>query len=362
MSQTAKRRKKNPPLGRVIAVDILIGALILALYMFIKFALPILSAKPVASSPVQQPTPAPVEETAPVTPQPTEETPAPVEETPEPTPEPTPDTRTEWQKAFAEHFTDEVVITDHSYTSPEVSINIETRTLQANRGETVVHIADIYIASIDNFKTATANNELKYFSVEDVMNIDAASHAILAISGDLYAYQASGLLMRNGVLYRNDPTGCDVCVLYANGVLATYRRGSFSNQDILDADPLQIWNFGPALLDENGQAYPSFQVSTAVGYPNPRSAVGYYEPGHYCFVVVDGRQEGYSAGLLIPELAQLFQELGCTSAYNLDGGGSAVMTFMHEKYSRQSNGADRALSDILLITEESFGAQEGGEA
>ena len=49
-------------------------------------------------------------------------------------------------------------------------------------------------------------------------------------------------------------------------------------------------------------------------------------------------------------------------AYNLDGGGSAVMTFMHEKYSRQSNGADRALSDILLITEESFGAQGGGEA
>ena len=358
MSQTGKRRRKNPPLGRVIVIDVLIGALILALYMFIKFALPILSAQPVVYTPAPEPTPAAVEETAPVTPEPAAETPAPAEETPEPTP----DTRTEWQKRFAEHFTEEVAVTDHSYTSSEVSINIETRTLQASRGETVVHIADIYVASLDNFKTATANNELKYFSVDDVMNIDAASNAILAISGDLYAYQPSGLLMRNGVLYRNDPTGCDVCVLYADGVLATYRRGSVDNEAILAAPPLQIWNFGPALLDENGQAYPSFQVSTAVGYPNPRSAVGYYEPGHYCFVVVDGRQEGYSAGLLIPELAQLFQELGCTSAYNLDGGGSAVMTFLHEKYSRQSNGADRDLSDILLITEAGFGAQKEGEA
>ena len=90
--------------------------------------------------------------------------------------------------------------------------------------------------------------------------------------------------------------------------------------------------------------------------------MGYYEPGHYCFVIVDGRQSGYSAGLLIPELAQLFEDLGCTCAYNLDGGGSAVMTFLHEKYSRQSNGADRRLSDILLITEESFGAQKEGDA
>lgn len=360
MSHSDNRRRKNPPIGRVVVIDLLVGVLILAVYLLFKLALPILTAQSVSSTPAPRVTLAPPVETASVpTEPPAELTPEP---SAEPTPEPTPDTRTEWQKKFADHFTDEVVITDHSYTSPEVSVTVETRTVQAERGETVVHIADIYVASLDNFKTATANNELKYYSTQDMMEIDAAANAIIAISGDFYAYQPSGLLMRNGVLYRSDPTGCDVCVLYADGAMATYRRGSFNNQDILDAQPLQIWNFGPALLDENGQAYRNFQVSTAVGYPNPRSAVGYYEPGHYCFVVVDGRQAGYSVGLLIPELAQLFQELGCTSAYNLDGGGSAVMTFLHEKYSRQSNGADRQLSDILLVTEAGFGAQKEGEA
>ena len=361
MSHSDKGRRKTPPLGRVILTDILVGVLILAVFMLFKLVLPMLSApEPVYLTPTPQATPTPVQETA--TPVETPDVEPTVELTPEPTPEPTPDTRTEWQKKFAEHFSDELVITDHSYTSSEVAIDISTQTIQASRGTTVVHIADIYIASIDNFTTATANNELKYFSTQDVMEIDAAANAILAISGDFYAYQQTGLLMRNGVLYRQDRTGCDICVLYADGVLATYRRGSFDNQDILDAQPLQIWNFGPALLDENGQAYPSFQVSTAVGYPNPRSAVGYYEPGHYCFVVVDGRQEGYSAGLMIPELAQLFQDLGCMAAYNLDGGGSAVMTFMHERYSRQSNGADRQLSDILVITEAGFEAQKEGAA
>ena len=31
---------------------------------------------------------------------------------------------------------------------------------------------------------------------------------------------------------------------------------------------------------------------------NPRSCIGYYEPGHYCFVIVDGRQK-QSAGVTL---------------------------------------------------------------
>ena len=49
-------------------------------------------------------------------------------------------------------------------------------------------------------------------------------------------------------------------------------------------------------------------------------------------------------------LAQLFADLGCKAAYNLDGGASAVMTFNDEIYSRPSNGG-RALGDALLIKE-----------
>ena len=360
------RNDRPKPIWQVILTDILAAALALGLVVFFQLGLPILQAR--ANSPAPAPeAQLPVPPGA-VTAPPAAETPAPVPEaeTPapegaepaptaaEPSPEPTPDGRTEWQIRFAEHFTDEVVVTDHSYTSPQVSITVETREFGEGAGKSVYHVADIYVASIDNFRTYTANNELAYFSTQDAMEMDADSHAILAISGDFYAYQPRGFLARNGVLYMSDQTQCDLCVLYESGVMACYGRYDYTVEDIWSRGVLQAWNFGPSLLDENGKVKPKYELSTAVSYPNPRSAVGYYEPGHYCFVVVDGRQDGYSKGMTVPELAQVFQDLGCTVAYNLDGGGSALMTFLHQRYSRQSNGAGRELGDILLITEEGW--------
>ena len=82
---------------------------------------------------------------------------------------------------------------------------------------------------------------------------------------------------------------------------------------------------------------------------HPRSAVGYYEPGHYCFITVDGRQN-HSYGVEVKELAEIFAKLGCKVAYNLDGGRSAAMVFDGETISKPSNGG-RDIADILLITD-----------
>ena len=270
---------------------------------------------------------------------------------PEPEPLPAPDTRTEWQIKFADKFTGEPVRTESGYSDREVSITIDTVTVGEDYDRVVYHVADIYVASLDNFKTYTANNELCYFSTQDVMEMDAAADALIAISGDFYAYQSVGFLIRNGQIYRQDNTGCSLCIMYYDGSMECVPTGTdYDVQEILDRNPYQIWNFGPSLLDAEGKAISVFPyVSLAVSFSNPRSAIGYYEPGHYCFVVVDGRQDGYSRGMTLPELAALFEELGCTCAYNLDGGGSAVMLFNHEKYSSQSNGAGRELSDIIVI-------------
>ena len=76
------------------------------------------------------------------------------------------------------------------------------------------------------------------------------------------------------------------------------------------------------------------------------------------FVLVDGRQDGYSKGLDLPELGKVFEDLGCKAAYNLDGGGSAVMIYNHERYSVQSNGGDRDLGDILVIRASYYNTNE----
>ena len=355
MRMKKKNKSRMLPVAVVILLDVLVAELILAGFLLLHPGIIQMAKRQIM--PAQS-------STAPDKEEMTDDASVMLPEETEP-PEQEPeviDTRTEWQIRYADRFTEETVVTDHSYTSPEVAIFLETIQYGEGSEQVTYHVADIYVASIANIRTATANNEMAYYSVQDPMEIDAAANAILAISGDLYAYQPSGFLMRNGELYKADYTYCDICVLFSDGRMDTFAKNAYNINDILSQDPLQVWNFGPSLLDENGKVKTYYEVPTAVGYPNPRSAIGYYTPGHYCFVLVDGRQEGYSAGMRIPDLARVFEDLGCTCAYNLDGGGSALMTFLHERYSRQSNGAGREISDLILITEPGFDGQKEGAA
>ena len=260
------------------------------------------------------------------------------------------DNRTEWQKKFADHFTDEIVSAENSYTSPDVSINISTVTVGEGAYSSQCHIADIYIGQIENFQTYFATGSYGYYAEQSALGIDEDSGALIAINGDYCNNQTSGFLVRNGELYFSEQTSNDICVLYKDGTMATYAPDEYIVEDELQKNVYQVWKFGPKLLDADGVPMTTFNTSSPIKWENPRSAIGYYEPGHYCFVVVDGRQDGYSRGLKIEELAKLFADLGCKAAYNLDGGASAVMTFNDAIYSRPSNGG-RALGDALLIKE-----------
>lgn len=358
-----KHRKKHTPIWAVVLLDILLVGAILLTFAFFHHVRPaiivernrqeMLANQPETTVPPQT-TVAPETTVSPV-----EDTTAPTEETTEPTQPTEPDNRTEWQIKFADKFTDEVVVTENSYTSPEVSVTIETVVTGEGSSKITYYVADVYVASLDNFKTYTAHGQMNYFDTQPALEMMAESNAIFAISGDFLTYQQSGFLLRNGEVYKAE-RNYSICVLFPDGTIETYDRGSYQIQDILDRDPVQVWSFGPVLLDKNGQTRSSYDVPDAVSYPNPRSAIGYYEPGHYALVIVDGRKEGHSAGMRIPELAQVFEDLGCTAAYNLDGGGTAVMLFDGKIYSRQSNGG-RDLGDILLITEAGYGNKEGQE-
>ena len=361
MKYYKKKKKKHLPLWVVVLLDLLLIGAILISFAFFHHVLPSIQSKirlqealanrPQATEPVE------TTEVPDLTREPLPEDPSSAaEETTEPTEVTEPDNRTEWQKKFADHFTDEVVVTENSYTSPEVSITIETVVTGEGSDKITYYVADIYVASLDNFKTHTAHGEMIYFDTQPALEMAQEANAILAISGDFLTYQQNGFLIRNGETYVSD-RNYSICVLYPDGTMETHDRGSYQIEDILERNPVQVWSFGPVLLDENGNVRDRYDISDAVSYPNPRSAIGYYEPGHYCFVIVDGRQDGHSKGMRIPELAQVFADLGCPVAYNLDGGGTAVMIFDGEVYSRQSNGG-RDLGDMLVITESIYNAKE----
>lgn len=346
MNSNKKGRKRLSP-ALTIILDILLAAIVFGLFYGL-----LQLEKRSNMDPLQLPTPSAATSPSPEatnTPQPTQ-TPAfaPTDEpTIEPTIEPTEDPQ--YAGTFGAKFghlfaaPGEVISNETTYKSHNVYITVERH----EAFDAVYFVADIYVRELSFLKTA--------FSTEDWSNpgrvyaneIAENNNAILAISGDYAIQNAGGLTIRNGVLFREMTGAMDLAVLYYDGTIKTYSPDEFSMDEITGSGAYQAWCFGPRLLTD-GKAMEKFNSNL---FPkNPRSAIGYYEPGHYCFVMIDGRQEGYSSGMNLAEMSQLFEELGCAEAYNLDGGQSAMLIFNGEIVNSPYNGG-RPIGDIIYISE-----------
>lgn len=216
-------------------------------------------------------------------------------------------------------------------------------------GEPLVYFsADIYVTSTRCIKTAFAKSMYGKNIRDFVDTMARDNNALLAISGDSYGESSQTCVIRNGTLYNNSPGTADICVLYDDGVMKTCAGTQFNAEQAIQDGAWQAWTFGPALLDGAGNIPSAFHTTEYINKVNPRCAIGYLAPGHYKFVLVDGRQDGYSTGATISQLAALMQEEGCLTAYNLDGGKSAVMWY-DGAWVNQPIGGGRTISDCIYI-------------
>lgn len=262
---------------------------------------------------------------------------------PVPTPEPTPEPVGYFGSKFADKFTaGEIVQQGNVYQSANVNVVLD----QMREYDSNIYVADIYIRDIACLQSAFSK-ETYGRGYNEYPSVTAKRiGSIVAVNGDFYGGRRSGVVVRNGVLYRNDEsTQSDLCVLYWDGTMETYSPEGFDAETEMARGAYQVWNFGPMLLDANGQPMTTF--NSRVKPENPRTAIGYYEPGHYCFVVVDGRS-GSSQGLKMVELSQLMYDLGCVRAYNLDGGQSSQMVCGSVVVNNPYDGG-RATSDVVAI-------------
>ena len=86
-----------------------------------------------------------------------------------------------------------------------------------------------------------------------------------------------------------------------------------------------------------------------------RTAVGITKTGKVVLMVLDGRQEPFSCGGSMQEIAQIMLEAGCVHAVNLDGGGSTTYVAKQpgsdslEVINRPSDGFQRSVATSLLM-------------
>lgn len=247
------------------------------------------------------------------------------------------------------------VATATSYDSDYADITISTVTTGSGDDTVTYYVADVVLGDATALRSAFAEDTFGENITETTSEIAAANDAIFAINGDYYGFRDTGIVIRNGVIYR-DEGARDGLAFFLDGSVEVYDETSTSAEQLL-ADG--VWNtlsFGPALVDDGEilEGIDEVEVDTNIGNHSiqgdqPRTAVGVIDDNHLVFVVVDGRQTGYSAGVDMTELAEIMLSLGAETAYNLDGGGSSTLYFNGEVVNSPSNGGERGTSDILYI-------------
>ncbi|MFC7677534.1 phosphodiester glycosidase family protein [Paenibacillus sp. GCM10028914] len=243
----------------------------------------------------------------------------------------------------------EAVVTDTSYEDENIKINIDT----VRKYDSTLYIADIQVSDPSYLKTALANHAYGRNITETTSDIAEENNAIFAINGDFYGFRDDGYVLRNGVAYRDTARSGDndALVIDKDGNLSIVSEGEVSLDSLSDQGAWQVLSFGPGLVEDGNIVVDSSSEVGQAMRSNPRTAIGQVSELHYIVIVSDGRTSE-SEGLSLLQLAQELKDLGCTIAYNLDGGGSSTMYFNGEVINKPTSGrsiGERKVSDIVYI-------------
>jgi len=240
-------------------------------------------------------------------------------------------------------------VTDSSYNDGNIKITIDT---VRDNGSTV-YIADIKVSDPSYLKTAFANGTYGRNIKETTSSMAEENKAIFAVNGDYYGFRNYGYVLKNGVPYRSTARSSgddEALVIDKSGNFSIINESETSLASISSRD-WQVLSFGPALIEDGKIVVDSSSEVSESMDSNPRTAIGQISKLHYIVVVSDGRTSE-SKGLSLLELAQVFDDRGCTVAYNLDGGGSSTMYFNGNIINKPTEGngiVERKVSDIVYF-------------
>jgi exopolysaccharide biosynthesis protein len=157
-----------------------------------------------------------------------------------------------------------------------------------------------------------------------------------------------GAAESNGVTWAKAPTTRPALIITHDGHARIQRlRGP------PPSDAEQVIS-GSSVMLQGGKLRPMpTTLETAL---NPRTAVGISGDGKTLILLVDdGRWKDHSVGMSTTDLAKVMLDLGCTSALNLDGGGSTEMALRDPAtgqlvvVNHPSEGHERPVANVLGI-------------
>ncbi len=197
-----------------------------------------------------------------------------------------------------------------------------------------------------------------------ITQIARENQVVFGMNTDYYTYRVGGstvgIVIRNGqILHDSAPVAnrskfpnLDVLAMFDDGDWKVYHSDEYTAQEYVAMGAVNVYSFGPYMV-RDGVLNEFIDQMYGGKTGQPRCALGIIEKGHYYAMLEEGRIPKEAKGTSLKALAEHMLEKGCVQALNMDGGQTAVFTFMGEQITRigvyEANGANLPRSTSELI-------------
>ncbi|WP_042202185.1 phosphodiester glycosidase family protein [Paenibacillus camerounensis] len=203
----------------------------------------------------------------------------------------------------------------------------------------------------------------KVGSGEKVSSMVKRTGAIAGVNGGGFAdpewkgngFKPIGLVISQGKLFYNGLGGKDSTQIVGLDKQGKMIAGNYTLGELSKLGVQEAVSFQPRII-VNGKG---LIKNAAEGWGiAPRTAMGQRADGALLFVVIDGRQPGYSIGANLYDVQQIMLKHGAVIAANLDGGSSTVLVKDNEIVNKPSSQyGERYLPTAFLVFEHPEEAQ-----
>lgn len=241
------------------------------------------------------------------------------------------------------------LFTEQGYQDASITLRLETQDVDGVRWR----VAYVDIKDPSQLRTAIAGNPGSS-RVAMISSMAEKNNAIIAINANYMSNDPvkTSYEYRMGEKIRAKYNKIkDLLITDENGDLHVIVKSNAEEvQAFLDQGHtiINAFTFGPALIKDNALLELDSNYQYNPHGKEPRMAIGQMGPLSYVLVHAEGRTAA-SEGVTQIELADFMYNLGCSQAFNFDGGNSATMVYNGGFYQDRSGGNERAQSDMLYF-------------